>query len=255
MTEELNISPRKRQITRIEKAYNKTQEMHLSTKIDKKEGFIVEKLHTRTVQFSSNKFGNIVPIQAIPGHFVTSHSHVNYFIDLTMLKSSQEDAKKCAHALASQCEEVDPIDTIICLDGTGIIGAFLSVELQKKLPASEHKKIYVICPECANNGQMFFRENVEPMVYEKNVILLMATVTTGISIRRGMECIDYYGGNLKSVCTIFSAVDDVDGVIVHNIFTAEDIPGYASYQRRDCPFCKNNTPIEALVNSYGYSQL
>ena len=143
----------------------------------------------------------------------------------------------------------------LLLTGTGIIGAFLSVELQKKTPASEHKKIYVICPECANNGQMFFRENVEPMVCEKNVILLMATVTTGISIRRGMECIEYYGGNLKSVCTIFSAVADVDGIAVHNIFTADDIPGYASYQRRDCPFCKNNTPIEALVNSYGYSQL
>lgn len=92
----------------------------------------MEKLHTRMVQFSSNKFGNIVPIQAIPGHFVTSHSHVNYFIDLTMLKSSQEDAQKCAHALASQYKDIDSIDTIICLDGTGIIGAFLSVELQKK---------------------------------------------------------------------------------------------------------------------------
>ena len=85
----------------------------------------MEKLHTRMVQFSSNKFGNIVPIQAIPGHFVTSHSHVNYFIDLTMLKSSQEDAQKCAHALASQYKDIDSIDTIICLDGTGIIGAII----------------------------------------------------------------------------------------------------------------------------------
>ena len=58
----------------------------------------MEKLHTRMVQFSSNKFGNIVPIQAIPGHFVTSHSHVNYFIDLTMLKSSQGCTKMCTRA-------------------------------------------------------------------------------------------------------------------------------------------------------------
>ena len=102
---------------------------------------------------------------------------------------------------------------------------------------------------------MFFRENVEPMVRDKNVILLMATVTTGISIRRGMECIDYYGGKLKGVFTIFSAVEAVDNTPVHTIFTPEDIPGYASYQRKDCPFCANHTPIEALVNSYGYSQL
>ena len=167
-----------------------------------------------------------------------------------MLKSSKEDAQKCAHTLTSQYKDIDSIDTIICLDGTGIIGAFLSVELQKKTPASEHKKIYVICPECANNGQMFFRENVEPMVCEKNVILLMATVTTGISIRRGMECIEYYSGNLKSVCTIFSAVTDVDGIAVHNIFTADDIPGYASYQRRDCPFCKNTQEASLLLRVF-----
>lgn len=100
----------------------------------------MEKLHTRMVQFSSNKFGNIVPIQAIPGHFVTSHSHVNYFIDLTMLKSSQEDAQKCAHALASQYKDIDSIDTIICLDGTGIIGAFLSVNCKKRHPLPSTKR-------------------------------------------------------------------------------------------------------------------
>lgn len=78
----------------------------------------------------------------------------------------------------------------------------------------------------------------------------MATVTTGISIRRGMECIEYYGGNLKSVCTIFSAVTDVDGIAVHNIFTADDIPGYASYQRRDCPFCKNTQEASLLLRVF-----
>lgn len=215
----------------------------------------MEKLESRIVKFTSKKHGNIVPIQAIPGHFVTSHSHVNYFIDLTLLKSSQIDAANCASTLARQYKDIDLIDTIICLDGTGIIGAFLSKELQKYYPHNEKKTIYVICPECANNGQMFFRENVEPMVRDKNVILLMATVTTGISIRRGMECIDYYGGNLKGVFTIFSAVDQVDYTTVTSIFTPDDIPGYASYQRKDCPFCRSNTPIEALVNAYGYSQL
>ena len=98
----------------------------------------MEKLHTRMVPFRTNKFGNIVPIQAFPGHIVTRHSHVKYYIDLTMLKSSQEDAQKCAHARASQYKDIDSIDSIICLDVTGIFGAFLSVELQKKTPASGH---------------------------------------------------------------------------------------------------------------------
>ncbi|MDO4173575.1 MAG: orotate phosphoribosyltransferase [Eubacteriales bacterium] len=215
----------------------------------------MKKLESRVIELNSKKYGNIVPIRAIPGHFVTSHSHINYFIDVTLLKSNQIDAANCAHALAHQYTSMDPIDTIICLDGTGIIGAFLSQELQAQYSNAEKKKIYVICPECANNGQMFFRHNVEPMVHGKNVILLLATVTTGISIRRGMECMDYYGGNLKGVFTIFSAIDEIGSTAINTIFTKEDIPGYASYLRRDCPFCKNKAPIEALVNSYGYSQL
>lgn len=215
----------------------------------------MEKLESRMVTFHSNKHQNAVSIQAIPGHFVTSHSHVNYFIDLTMLKSSHIEAENCARALARQYDDMEPIDTIICLDGTGIIGTFLSKELQKHVSHEEKKPIYVICPECASNGQMFFRKNVEPMVRNKNIILLMATVTTGISIRRGIGCIDYYGGNLKSIFTIFSALDHIDQVNIQTLFTSNDIPGYASYQRKDCPYCKNNTPIEALVNAYGYSQL
>ncbi|MDO4287492.1 MAG: orotate phosphoribosyltransferase [Eubacteriales bacterium] len=215
----------------------------------------MEKLESRIVKFNSNKHGDAISIQAIPGHFVTSHSHVNYFIDLTMMKSNHLKAEKCARTLARQYNGMDSIDTIICLDGTGVIGTFLSKELQKHFSHNEQNPIYVICPECANNGQMLFRENVEPMVRDKNVILLMATVTTGISIRRGIACIDYYGGNLKSIFTIFSAVDQIDRVNICTLFTSDDIPGYASYQRRDCPYCKNNTPIEALVNAYGYSQL
>ena len=215
----------------------------------------MDTLEKRTIQFPSKKFGNMISLNAILGHFVTSHSHVNYFIDLTMLKSSRDDAAKCAHAIALQYEKLDSIDTIICLDGTGIIGTFLSTELQQYHSSADRKTVYVICPECANNGQMFFRENVEPMVRGKNVALLMASISTGTSIRRGMECIDYYGGILKNVFTIFSAIDQKDGVPISTIFTADDIPGYASYLRKDCPYCKNNTPIEALVNAYGYSRL
>ena len=34
-----------------------------------------------------------------------------------------------------------------------------------------------------------------------------------------------------------------------------DLPGYASYDYRYCPYCKEGKKIDALVNSYGYSQL
>ena len=93
------------------------------------------------------------------------------------------------------------------------------------------------------------------MVRGKNVILLLASVTTGISIRRGIECMGYYGGLIRGVATLFSAVGQMDGIAVNTIFTKEDIPGYASYDRTTCPFCQKNVPVEAIVNSFGYSKL
>jgi len=214
----------------------------------------MEALENRMIQFTSQKFGGMLTLNAIPGHFVTSHSHVNFFIDLTMLKASVDDCEKCAHMMASQYHSLEAVDTVVCLDGTGIIGTFLGRELQRINAAEDRKPVYVICPECAANGEMFFRDNVESIVRGKNIVLLMATISTGTSITRGMECIQYYGGNLLNVFTVFSAIEQKDGVPISTIFTKDDIPGYASYIREQCPYCKNNTPIDALVSSYGYSR-
>ena len=164
---------------------------------------------SRIVKFPSKKYGSVVPMKAIPGHFVTNHSHINYYIDLTTMKSRLSEVKQCAHVLAQQYAHIPvPIDTIVCLDGTEIIGAFMASELESAGHTihNAHQSIYVITPERTANSQLFFRENVEPMVRGKNVILLLASVTTGISIRRGIECMGYYGGLIRGVATLFSAV-------------------------------------------------
>lgn len=35
------------------------------------------------------------------------------------------------------------------------------------------------------------------MIKDRNIIILMASVTTGITINRSWECIEYYGGKLQ----------------------------------------------------------
>ena len=42
-----------------------------------------------------------------------------------------------------------PIDTIVCLDGCEVIGAFLASELSRSgvLSTNAHKTIYVVTPE------------------------------------------------------------------------------------------------------------
>ena len=37
-----------------------------------------------------------VALKVIPGHFVTSHSHINYYVDLTTLQARQNEAEAAA---------------------------------------------------------------------------------------------------------------------------------------------------------------
>ena len=111
------------------------------------------------------------------------------------------------------------VDTIVCLEGTQVIGAYLAEELTRAgvLSTNAHKTIYVITPEYNSNSQMVFRENILPMVRGKNVVILTAVVTTGLSLNKSIEAIQYYGGKLQSAAAVFSTLDELNGCPITSI--------------------------------------
>ena len=210
---------------------------------------------TRTFKLTSTN--NYEPLKIKQGHFATNHSHINYYLDVTTLKARMSEARQAAEALAGMYMYDTVVDTIVCLDGTQIIGAYLAEALTNAgvMSRNAHQTIYVIAPEYNSNSQMVFRENTQPMVTGKNVILLMASITTGKTIAKGIECIRYYGGILAGISTIFSAIEETDGIHINSIFGMRDLPDYQAHDYRDCPFCQKGIKLDALVNSYGYSKL
>ena len=154
-------------------------------------------MESRMVKFYS-KESNMVAIHAIPGHFATSHSHINYYIDITSLKTRIQEAKEVARVLHQKIGRVSYVDTIVCMDGTEVIGAFLAEEFEKEDMAStnRHETIYVVSPEMNSNNQLLFRDNIKPSIAGKHVILLSASTTTGKTIHRSLEGIRYYGGGV-----------------------------------------------------------
>ena len=212
-------------------------------------------METYTTKILSQSGG--VPLKLIHGHFATNHSHINCYLDMTTLKTRQSEAELAAQALVQHYVASTMVDTILCLDGTQIIGAYLSQELSRAgfVSINAHKTIYIITPEHDANGQMIFRDNLQPMVRDKHVLILTASVTTGISARKAMECVRYYGGTTAGVCAIFSAQQQVEGMEIQSVFGPEDVPGYATYANHDCPLCKAHQKLDALVNGYGYSKL
>lgn len=202
------------------------------------------------------KADGAVMLKVIPGHFATNHSHINNYVDLTTLKTRQNEAQAAARVLA-QYANCTIVDTIVCLDGCEVIGAYLAEELTKAgvMSMNQHQTIYIASPEFHTGGQLIFRDNMQMMVRDKNILLLLATATTGQTLESSLECIEYYGGKVQAIGAIFSAVRKARGIEVNSIFTHQDLPDYQTYEFKNCPLCKNKQKIDAIVNTYGYSKL
>ena len=198
-----------------------------------------------------------VPLRFAQGHFATNHSHINYYVDITYHKTRLSEAKDSAYALVTQFINDTPVDTILCLDGTAVLGTCVAEELTKSgfSTINQHQTIYVLEPEYNANSQIIFRDNIKPMIQGKTVLILMASVTTGFTARRSIEAIGYYGGRVAGVAAIYRAVDEVGGYPVRSVFSIDDLPEYRSYDYRDCPYCKAGQKLDALVNSFGYSEI
>lgn len=198
-----------------------------------------------------------VPLRVANGHFATNHSHINYYIDITEPKTQLSAAKESAKQLVSHFINNTPVDTVLCLDGTAVLGACVAEELTRSgfRTINQHKSVCVIEPEYNTNSQMIFRDNIQPMIRGKHVLVLMASVTTGFTAKKSFEAIGYYGGEVAGIAAIYRAVDEVAGHPVRSVYDLKDIPDYESYDYRDCPYCKKGRKLDALVNSYGYSPL
>ncbi len=191
------------------------------------------------------------------GHFATSHSHINYYIDVTMQKSRLSEAQAVAKELVSYYNHTTIVDTILCLDGTEVIGTCLASELTREdfVNMNAHQTIYILTPEHTTGSQLIFRDNLSPMIKGKNVLILAASVATGYTARAAVEAINYYGGNVAGICSIFSTVDKCMDYDVRSIFNPNDLEGYSSCPSHECPLCREGKKIDGLVNHFGYSKL
>ena len=205
----------------------------------------------------SLKENSYVVLKAIPGHFITPNSHVNYYLDMTTIKSRLSEASAAAKEISRMIEATTIVDTIVCMDGCEIIGAYLAEELSKAgiISINYHKTIYITTPEVASTGQFLFRDNIQPMIKGKNVLLLMASATTGQTIIKATQALRYYGANISGISAVFSAANSSMGIPIKSLFTIKDIPDYKAYAPEGCSMCRDKKVIDAFANAFGYSSI
>ena len=111
-----------------------------------------------------SKLNPSLEVVAFSGHFATRHSHNTHYIDITRMKHEFTMAREAAITLAQRYAYEKGVDTIVCLDGSEVIGAFLARHLSKNdyFSINRDKNINVVTPEYDSNGQLIFRDNRPP---------------------------------------------------------------------------------------------
>ena len=217
-------------------------------------------------------------IKILEGHFATVNSHINTYIDMSTVKCRHNNGRETARVLANHFQNNTMIDTIVCLDGTELIGAFMAEFLADTgiMSVNSGKNISIITPDVNAYGQLVFMDSTLRMIKHMQVLVLAASVTTGQTITRAAEAVSYYGGTVRGVAAIFSNVEQTaEGMEIFSIFAIdipdieygfrciaffsifqkEDLPDYQAYLPSECPMCRKKMPIDAIVNSFGYSKL
>lgn len=197
-------------------------------------------------------------IHVMPGHFISSSNHINYYIGTSDVKHNHEVSVDTAMLLAEYYATNDVhVDTVLCLYETQALGAYLAHELARPnmLDPNPEQCVYVVGSEYDAAGNLIFRDNLRRMITDKNVLVLISCITSGRTVERAMESVSYYGGRTVGIASIFSAVDSIDGVTVNTIFTKNDVPGYTAHSAHSCPLCQQGLPVDAIANGYGYSKI
>lgn len=175
-------------------------------------------------------------IKILEGHFATVNSHINTYIDMSTVKCRHNNGRETARVLANHFQNNTMIDTIVCLDGTELIGAFMAEFLADTgiMSINSGKNISIITPDVNAYGQLVFMDSTLRMIKHMQVLVLAASVTTGQTITRAAEAVSYYGGTVRGVAAIFSNVEQTaEGMEIFSIFQKEDLPDYQLIYRRN----------------------
>ena len=189
-------------------------------------------------------------IKILEGHFATVNSHINTYIDMSTVKCRHNNGRETARVLADHFQNNTMIDTIVCLDGTELIGAFMAEFLTDTgiMSINSGKNISIITPDVNAYGQLVFMDSTLRMIKNMQVLVLAASVTTGQTITKAAEAVSYYGGTVRGVAAIFSNVEQTEeGMEIFSIFQKEDLPDYQAYLPAECPMCRKKT-VSATQN-------
>lgn len=199
----------------------------------------------------------VINMNVIPGHFATNHFHISHYLDVENLKSNASVARDVAIELAIPYLSTTLVDTIVCMEGTEVIGAYLAEELQRQGTSvvNAGKEIHVITPIINIDRKFMFQTSMQEYISNKRILVLVSTISSGTTVNSALESLSYYEGYIVGISTLFSANPEKYQFELHSMFTNEDIPEYKLYKPGGCPMCDEGDKLEAIIIHDSYTEI
>ena len=211
-------------------------------------------MHEKSFSISLPR-NSAISMNVIPGHFTTNHFHLSHYLDLDNLKTNSFLAKKVAKELSYPYLATTLIDTIVCMEGTELIGAYLAEELTQKgtTAINQGREVFVVKPMNNVNRQLTFQSNLQKLITNQRVLLLVTSISSGSTLKSAQEVLNYYGANLVGVSSLFNAMPENPEQDINTLFTQDDISNYRMYKTSDCELCKAGRKLDAIIIQGGYT--
>jgi orotate phosphoribosyltransferase len=198
-----------------------------------------------------------IKMKVVPGHFTTNSFHLTHYLDLNNLKTNASVARDVARELALPYLSTTLVDTIVCIEGTEVIGAYMAEELLQEGTSviNAGRQINVVVPVSNVYRKLMFQHDMQELIDNRNIVLLLSSISSGASLNSALECLRYYGGNTVGISTLFNAYPEQFEQEIHTMFTSEDIPDYKLYSPNKCPICNEGRKLDAIIIHDGYIKI
>ena len=93
------------------------------------------------------------------------------------------------------------------MEGTEVIGAYMAQELLQEGTSviNMGRDIHIVTPISNVHKNLIFQTNMQEFIIERNIIVLVSSISSGTTLKSALECISYYRGNVVGISALFNA--------------------------------------------------
>ncbi len=175
---------------------------------------------------------------------LVSGKHTNSYVNKDKLYPHTKEVSLVGRMIAEKHKDID-IDVVV---GPALGGIILSQWTAHHLSELKGKDILAVYTEKTPDNNQLFTRGYDALIPGKNILVVEDTTTTGMSAKKTLTSVRNAGGNVVAVSVIVNRnPKEVNSEFMGAPFSALVELEMEAYEETDCPFCKNNIPVNTTV--------